>query len=493
MSERKYLAADFGAESGRVILGLFDGKKITLQEMHRFANPQTTRGNHIHWDASQLFDELKTGLARAATAGHKDVASIGVDTWGVDFGLLGHDGKLLEEPVVYRDSRTDGMLDEAFKRMPREEIYAKTGIQFMQLNTAYQLLSLAVNRPNLLTQSKQLLFIPDLFNYFMTGEKVSEYSIASTSQLLNAKAKRWETSILERFDIPSKIMAEIIQPGAKIGRLLPAIAAEMGLSEADVVAPGCHDTASAVAAVPTESAHWAYLSSGTWSLLGVELDEPVMNAKSLRNNFTNEGGVGNKIRFLRNLMGLWLLQRCKKDWESKNENHSYEELVHLAEQAASFKAIVNPDAPVFLNPPDMPRAIEGFCRSTGQSVPRTKGEFTRAVLESLALKYRFVIEMINGMLPNPVEVLHIVGGGSQNALLNQFTANATGLPVVAGPVEATALGNIMLQAIANGEIADLRQGREIVKSSVQPKTFLPQNQTHWTESYGRVKHLLQDN
>ncbi len=386
MRPAKFVAFDFGAESGRAILGRLDGKRISLEEIHRFPNRQINVSGHIQWDLSYLFDELKKALKSAARKGHGELLGLGVDTWGVDFGLVGKDGRVLENPYAYRDPRTEGMMDKAFQLIPREEMYVFTGIQFMPFNSVFQLLSIVESGSPLLDKTETLLFMPDLFNFLLTGQKFSEYTIASTSQLLNAQKRDWEPGIFQKLGLPVHIMAPIIQPGTSIGPLLPEISQETAISPVDVIAPACHDTASAVAAVPAQTANWAYLSSGTWSLLGIEVDEPVINEKSLKNNFTNEGGVGGKIRFLRNTMGLWLLQRCLKDWEKKGGSHDYDELAALAFNSQEFKSIVDPDDHTFLNPPDMPEAISEFCRRTRQPVPEKKGEFVRCIYESLALK-----------------------------------------------------------------------------------------------------------
>ncbi len=490
MRPAKFLAFDFGAESGRAILGILDRKKICLEEIHRFPNKQTSVSGHIHWDLSYLFGELKKGLKSAARKGHRELLGLGVDTWGVDFGLIGKDDRILEDPFAYRDKRTEGMMDRAFQLISREEMYARTGIQFMPFNSVFQLLSVVESQSALLDKIETLLFMPDLFNFLLTGQKLSEYTIASTSQLLNAQKRDWEPGIFEKLGLPAHIMAPIIQPGTSIGQILPEISQKTDISPVDVIAPACHDTASAVAAVPAHTANWAYLSSGTWSLLGVEVGEPVINEQSLKNNFTNEGGVGGKIRFLRNTMGLWLLQRCLKDWEKKGGSHDYDELAALAFNSQEFKSIVDPDDHTFLNPPDMPGAIAEFCRRTRQPVPEKKGEFVRCIYESLAFKYRFLVDKINAMCPEPVEVLHVVGGGSQNEMLNRFSADATGLRVTAGPAEATAVGNIIIQAITKNVVSSIEEGRKVVSRSFPLKTYEPQNKNKWNRVYEKIKGMF---
>ena len=490
MSLTKFLAFDFGAESGRAILGTLDGGKIKLKIIHRFPNIQITIFGHIHWDILYLFDQLKKSLALTAEQGHKDLLGIGVDTWGVDFGFVSKDDQILGFPFTYRDCRTNGMIEKAFEKIPGEEIYSYTGNQFLQFNSIFQLLSMVESGSPLLEICEKLLFMPDLFNFLMTGEKYSEYTIASTSQLLNVEKKNWEPEIFTRLNLPLDIMAPLVQPGSILGRVLPDIVMETSISPVDVIAPACHDTASAVAAVPAQTGNWAYLSSGTWSLLGVELDKPVVNKNSFLNNFTNEGGVNGKIRFLRNTMGLWLLQRARKSWEEKGESLNYEDLASLATKAPPYKSIVDPDDPMFLNPPDMLTAIIEFCKKTKQPIPESKGEFVRCILESLALKYRFIIDKINAMRDEKIEILHIVGGGSQNELLNRFSANATGLPVIAGPVESTAIGNILVQAIAKKELSGIEEGRKLVANSFPLKFYEPKNQDQWNEIYEKTKTMF---
>ncbi|MDZ7394063.1 MAG: rhamnulokinase [candidate division KSB1 bacterium] len=491
MGARKYLAFDFGAESGRAMLGVVSDRSMELHELHRFANRQVTRQGHLHWDMNYLRAELERGLGAAAAAGHKELSGIGVDTWGVDFGLLDDKNQLIHDPYAYRDARTAGMMEKVFALVPREELYRLTGIQFMQFNSLFQLACTAWTEPDRLAEARTLLFMPDLFTFFMTGEKSCEYTIASTSQMLNARTRTWETSLFGRLGLPEHIFLPLTKPGTRVGPLASQVAERTGLPRVDVIAPASHDTASAVAAVPAGSGSWAYLSSGTWSLLGVELQEPVISEQSLQGNFTNEGGVGGTIRFLRNTMGLWLLQRCRRDWEATGTSLSYEELVALAREAEPFGALVDPDDPSFLNPPNMPEAIVAFLRKTGQAIPDSKGGFVRCILESLALKYRFLLERIRLITGEQPQVLHIVGGGSRNELLNQFTADATGIPVLAGPVEATAAGNVAIQAMATGQIGSLTEARALIARSFPLKEYRPQESAAWEDAYGRVAPLFQ--
>ena len=488
MNKPEFAACDFGAESGRVILGSLDRGKLNLEELHRFENPQVKAIGHYHWDILHLFRELKKGLARASSLGHKNLTGIGVDTWGVDFGLLDADGQLLDNPVCYRDPRTEGIMEEVFKLVPREEIYSMTGIQFIQFNTIFQLFSMKNSAR--MKAARTLLHMPDIFNYMMTGEKVSEYTIASTSQLLDVKARKWSSELLGRLDLPERILPPLVKPGSIVGSLLPDMMEETGLGPVPVIAPACHDTAAAVAAVPAEGQNWAFISSGTWSLIGVELDEPCVNEISMESNFTNEGGVNNKIRFLRNNMGMWILEECRRSWKKRGQEPGYEEIISLASDAKPFRSVIDPDHLSFMKPDDMPRAVAEFCRNSGQPAPDSVGEQARCIFESLALKYRYLIEGINRIRGENIERLHIVGGGSRNELLNQYTADALGIPVIAGPVEATAIGNIMMQAIATGHLADLAEGRKMVRGSFPVKSFEPRDTEPWKEAFNRHSCLF---
>ncbi len=477
MSVPKFVAVDLGAESGRVIVGILEGGKIHIEEIHRFPNKQINKDGSLLWDIPGLFNEIKTGLSLAVEKGHSNIESIGIDTWGVDFGLIGKDNRLLELPHTYRDNRTNGIPEKVFEKISPEDIYNRTGIQFMQINSLYQLYSIKLSNESLLKESDKLLFMPDLFNFLLTGEKKSEYTIASTSQFLNAETKQFDPDIFSSLGLPINIMAPIIQPGTVIGKLLPDVASETGLNIIDVVAVGCHDTASAVAAVPGRGDDWAYLSSGTWSLLGLENYKPVINYRF--KNFTNEGGINGKIRFLQNISGLWLLQEIKKSWGKKGEHYSYEEISKLAEKSDPFISIIDPDNNLFINPPDMIEAVNEYCIKTNQRVPKTKGEYARSILESLALRYKIVLEKIEKVSKKNISKLHIVGGGSQNLLLNQLAADATGKQVIAGPVEATALGNIIVQTVAKGKIESYEKAREIISDSFPVKVYEPKDQDKW--------------
>jgi rhamnulokinase len=488
MADSKFLAFDIGAESGRAIVGILKNNKLSLAEIHRFPNKQIKILGHLHWDILYLFEELKKGLSLAVNSGHADIQSIGIDTWGVDFGLIGKNNEILGFPLTYRDSNTNGIMDKVFKKISRKEIYSITGIQYLQFNSLFQLYSIFNKNKNLLGLSETLLFIPDLLNFFFTGKKFSEYSIASTSQMLDAKTRKWDRNIFQKLGLPINIMPRIIQSGTIIGKLLPEISIEVGLkNEVDIVAVGCHDTASAVAAVPFYRENSAFLSSGTWSIIGIESDKPIINKKSLENNFSNEGGIDNKIRFLTNVMGMWLLQEVRKVWKKDGKDFYYNELIKLASASDEFKTIIDPDDSLFLNPPDMVEAIKRYCICKNRTVPESKGEFIRCILESLAIKYKIEIEKINCITEKHIEALHIVGGGSQNEMLNQFTADAAGIPVTAGPIEATAIGNILVQAIAKGMIQSIKKGRKIVSDSFPLKTYLPKNSAKWNKIIEKIK------
>ncbi|MBK7107055.1 MAG: rhamnulokinase [Ignavibacteriae bacterium] len=492
MKQNKFLAIDFGAESGRAIVGILENNKIKLEEVHRFPNRPVNVHGSLHWNILQLFEELKTGISKAIQKGHSDIKSIAVDTWGVDFGFVTKDNQLLGNPFAYRDSRTNGILEKAFKLMPKDVIYNLTGIQFMQINSAFQLLSMVKSKSEILKSADKLLFMPDLFNFLLTGEKKSEYTISSTSQLLNAKTKNWESKIFSGLKIPQKIMCEIVSPGTKIGNLNSSICNSLGLKNIDVIAVGSHDTASAVAAVPNLKNNWAFISSGTWSLIGIETDKPVINKKSFEYNFTNEGGVGGKIRFLRNVMGMWIIQQLKKEWEKEGNSYSYIQLNKIAEKANPFKCFIDVDSSDFLNPQSMIEAINNYCKKTNQLKPKNKAEYVRSVLESLAVKYRIIIENINSITNKKIDTLNIVGGGSQNDLLNHFTADCSKLKVIAGPVEATAFGNILVQAIANNCIKDISSGRKIISNSVEIKVFNPVISKDWENYYQTAKKNIQN-
>lgn len=484
------LAFDFGASSGRGMLGQFDGKKITLEELHRFSNDPVELCGHFYWDTVRLFWEIKQGLLKYAHSQKGTLSGIGIDTWGVDFGLLGASGELLGMPYHYRDRRTEKMFDEAFARMPKEEIFRRTGIAFQKFNTLYQLLAMKIRGDAALEKAETLLFMPDLFAYFLTGVKGTEFTEATTSQLLDPKTRNWSFELIRAMDLPEKIFTPIQQPGVLRGKILPAISEELGIGQIPVIAVATHDTGSAVAAVPAIEGDYAYISSGTWSLMGVEVDNPIINEKTLGWNYTNEGSVEGKYRMLKNIMGLWIVQECKREWDRRSDHYSFGELMQMAEASPAFACSIDPDHDSFYSPGNMPEKVQNFCASTGQKVPQTKGEIVRCVYESLAMKYRWTMDGLEEILGKPLPVLHIVGGGTQNRLLNQFTANAIHRPVICGPIEATAIGNLMIQAMALGEVRNVREIREIVKNSFPTEDYMPCDQEQWDEAYHKFLKLL---
>ena len=484
-----YLAFDLGAESGRAVIGRFDGTHLELATLHRFPNGPIRVFGSLYWDVLGLFQEMKTGLRQYKQEIGEPLESIGVDTWGVDFGLLGPNDELIANPHHYRDPRTEGMMAAALARVPREEIFAATGIQFMEINTLYQLLAMKLRGDPALAQAETLLMMPDLFNYWLTGIKACEFSEATTSQFYDPRQRGWARPLLERLDLPTHMLKDVIEPGTVLGPLHGAISEESGLEGVEVVAPACHDTGSAVAALPATGSSFAYISSGTWSLMGVESPQPIINEDSLNFNFTNEGGVCNTFRFLKNIMGLWLVQECRRTWAQTGDDLSYTELTEMADRAPAFGPLVEPDAHDFLRPGDMPSRIRAFCVQTGQKPPGTRGEIVRCALESLALKYRWVLGKLELLMGRPLETIHIVGGGCQNRLLCQLAADATQRPVVAGPVEATAAGNVLMQALARGRVGTLAEAREVVRRSFEVLTYEPRPPNGWDTAYGRFLTL----
>lgn len=482
-----YLALDLGAESGRAILGSIENGTLHLEELHRFPNTPVRTPSGLYWDTFRLFHEIQQGLAVAGRERKLKLDGIGVDTWGVDFGLLARDGSLVSNPMHYRDSRNDGMMERTFAVVPRDEIFAHTGLQFMQLNSLYQLYAIKLGGSGALDVAKTLLFMPDLLNYWLTGVKRAELTIASTAQFYNPVAKRWATELFDRLGLPSAILPEIVTPGTALGPLLPHVAEAAGLGQVTVYATAGHDTASAVAAVPAQGKDWCYISSGTWSLMGAELDSPVINDQVLAMNLTNEIGAASKIRLLKNIAGLWLLQECRKAWAIEGKQYSYAELADMAASAKPFGPILNPDA--FLHPGQIPSKIAEYCRSTGQQPPEGPAATCRTILESLALRYRQVLESVEALLGRKLSVIHIVGGGSRNQVLNQLVADATGRTVVAGPTEATAAGNILVQAIGSGLLSGLDEAREVVRRSFPPTVVEPGSKDGWDDAYARFCKL----
>jgi len=465
-----YLAVDLGAESGRVMLGSLAGGALALEELHRFANQPVQLPSGLYWDAFRLFHEIVEGL-RVAGQRHLEPKGIAVDTWGVDIVLLGPDGDLVDSPRHYRDPRNIGVPEKLFTVVPRSEVFDLTGIQIMAINSLYQLYSRKLAGSPALAAASRLLFMPDLLNYWLTGVQRSEVTIASTSQFYNPRTRRFATELLERLGLPPQILAELIEPGQQIGTLLPQVAQASGLGAVPVYATAAHDTGSAVAAVPGHGDDWCYISSGTWSLMGVELPHPIVNEQSAALNFTNEAGFGGTTRLLKNIAGLWILQECRRAWAAQGETFTYQELAAMAEEAGPAAGTIDPDD--FLQPGDMPARIAQWCTAHGLQPPRTKGETCRLILESLAHRYHEVLQGLEALTGHKIHVIHIVGGGSRNRLLNQLVASITGCKVVAGPVEATAAGNVLIQAIGAGEVAGLAQAREIVTNSFEIETFEP--------------------
>ncbi len=490
MTEAKLrlVAADLGAESGRVGVGTFDGGRLSLDDAHRFANVPVAVGGTLHWDFLRLFGEVLTGLRRAAQGGPVD--AVGVDTWGVDFGLLDTRGRLLANPVHYRDGRTSGMLEAAAALVPRAEIYNATGIQFMPINTLYQLLSMVRADDPLLGQADRLLMMGDLFAHFLSGSMVAEYTNVSTSQCLDCRTHTWARPLLERLGIPTHFLPELTEPGTVLGPVRADVAAETGLTGSRVVAVASHDTASAVAGTPLAGPTTAFLSSGTWSLIGLEVPAPVINDASFAANLTNEGGFGHTIRLLRNVMGLWLVQESRRALWAADDGPSYEELAALAAAAPPWTAFIDPDDERFLRPGDLPDRVRMYCSETGQKVPSDTGTLLRVLLDSLALRYARVVGDLGAAVGYPVEGIHVVGGGANHRLLCQLTADATGLPVRAGPVEAALVGNLVVQAIALGELSSVSEARELIARSFPFTVYEPRSD--WSEARTRFDALLRD-
>ena len=488
---RNYLAVDLGAESGRVIIGTLAEDRLSLKEVRRFANIPVRLPDGLHWDVLRIWSEIKSGISAAVSRNSEHIDSIGLDTWGVDFALMDKNGDLLANPFHYRDSRTDGMYKEAFRRMPRERIFENTGIQFMEVNTLYQLLAMVVSKSPLLDVARTFLTVPDLFNYWLTGKINCEFTEATTTQCFDPHTRDWSRPLLTAMGIPEQLFQPVTEPGTVIGGLAAGVANEVGSERIPVVAPACHDTGSAVAAIPAEGKNFAWLSSGTWSILGVEADQPVVNDQTLKYNFTNEGGVFGKWRLSKNVMGLWILQECRRTWARKGEELTYDEITRMATDAKPFQFIIDPDFNGFMHPEDMPEKIREYCRNSGQLVPQDKGEIIRSVLESIALKYRWVLERLGEITGSHFERLHIIGGGTQNRLLNQFTADATQCPCLTGPVEATALGNVLMQAIALGHIESLEYARSLVRTSFPPSLYQPGESKAWDQAYVRLMALVE--
>jgi len=490
MNTHYYIGIDLGASSGRTVLGTLENKILTVKELNRFHNSAINLNGSLHWNVVELFEQMKKGLDVCARDVTTSPDSMALDTWGVDYGLLARDGSVVGFPYAYRDGRTNNAMEEFFARIPRERVYALTGNQFMQFNTLFQLFAMVRDDSPLVKIVSDLLFIPDLFNYLFTGVKKSEFTISTTSQVYNPQKKDWDAELLEALGLPKSIMQEIVQPGTVIGNLADAVCQEIRIDPVPVIATASHDTASAVAAVPANSdENWAYISSGTWSLVGVELPEPIINEKTLEFNFTNEGGIEGTFRFLKNVAGLWLVQECRRFW-SKEKMYSFGDLTKMAAEAAPFQAVIDPDHQDFLNPVDMPGAIRNYVNKTGQTIGDKPGDVIRVALESLALKYRFVLDQLQQVYPKNIAKIHIIGGGTQNKLLCQFTANATGLPVIAGPVEATAIGNIMTQALGLDHVKSHDEIRWIIRKSFLLESYDPRETEKWDKAYERFREII---
>lgn len=488
MSE-KILAFDYGASSGRAIVGEFDGKKITLEEIHRFSNDPVIVGSTMYWDVLRLFFEMKQGMTKAKLAGGFD--SIAVDTWGVDFGLIDTDGNMLENPVHYRDERTVGMIEKALEKIDKDEFYQITGIQFMELNTVFQLLALKEQRPELLAQADKMLLMPDLFNFFLTGKKVAEYSIASTTQMLDAKMGNWSKELLKRLELPEKILPTIVPTGTVVGKIQKSLCEELGLTnEPEVVAVAGHDTQCAMASVPAKEEDFLFISCGTWSLFGTELDEPIINDTSYELNVTNEGGYKQKTSFLKNIIGLWLIQESRRQWIREGKEFSFGELEQKAAEAEGMKCFIDTDAPEFVTAGNIPKRIQEFCQRTEQYVPKTEGEIVRCINDSLALKYDCTKKALEACTGKTYPAIYMVGGGIQSKMLCELTANACGCEVYAGPIEATVYGNIVLQLLATGKIKDIKEARSIIAASEGVANYLPQNQDKWQEARERYAEII---
>jgi rhamnulokinase len=493
MSEKCFLGIDLGAESGRVMAGLWDGRRLRLEEVRRFPNGAVSVGETLRWDIVRIIGEIERGLALAAQKFGANIVSAGADTWGVDFVLFSKSGELLGLPRHYRDARNRAAMEALLELVPRAEIFAASGVQFIPINTLCQLLALHEDNPEILEAAETFLMMPDFLHWHLCGARTGEFTNATTTQFFHPREKRWSVALLEKLGLPTKMLPEVVTPGTELGLLRESLMHRTGLGGIKIVAPATHDTASAVAAVPTAGTgrgNWAYISSGTWSLLGVELAAPNLSPRALELNLTNEGGVDGSYRLLKNIMGLWLLQCCRRAFEKRGGVADYAELVRLAGAAPAFRSLIDPDDLDFLNPPEMPAAIARFCRDTRQPAPRDEGEFTRCVLESLALKYATVVESLEDITGQWMEAIHIVGGGSRNALLNQFTANACARKVVAGPVEATVLGNVLVQARAAGELGSLDDIRRLTWSSSDVQEFQPRDGAGWKEGRARFAEML---
>jgi rhamnulokinase len=488
---KKLLAFDYGASSGRGILGRYNGQKLSMEEIHRFSNDPLMVHGSFFWDTLRLLHEMKQGIIKCMKNGDRDISCLAIDTWGVDYGLLNKKGQLIGNPYHYRDSRTEGMIEEADRLVGKKEIYQKTGISFEKYNTLYQLMSMSRNGSKELDEAAALLFTPDLLAYFLTGEKVSEYTIASTSQMCNAFSRDWDKELLSKLGIPTHMLQNIIKPCSITGSITHLVSEELTCPQIKVAAVAGHDTASAVVSIPAIDGKYAFLSSGTWSLMGIESPKSIISDDAFLMNYTNEGGVFDTTRILKNIVGLWIYQECKRDWDKKGEVMSFDELEQQALNAKPLRLFINPDNQEFYSPGNMPNKIVEFCKRTGQSVPETKGEIVRCIMESLALKYRMTLFGLEKLVGGEIPVLHILGGGCKNVLLCKLTANAIGRPVIAGPVEATAIGNLTGQLIALGELNGINEARIMIKSSFPTVDYMPENTSEWDDAYERFEKICQ--
>ena len=485
MADLKMLAIDLGASSGRGIVGSFDGEKLTLRENHRFSNDPVIVNGRMYWDILRIFHEIKQSITKTVLEGD-NVRSIGIDTWGVDYALLDRYGNMLANPKHYRDTRTEGIADYVATMLPLEQLYGTAGIQCMNFNTIFQLAADLKNDPNAFDRAERMLNIPDLLNYFLTGNMANEYTILSTGALLDAAKRDYAFDLTDKLGIPRRLFGEIVQPGYRVGKLLPQVLSETGKTDAEVLTVASHDTASAVIAVPTQEKDFIYISSGTWSLMGTELCDPLINAQSRELNFTNEGGAMKTIRFLKNIMGLWLIQESRRQWKREGNEYSFAQMEAWAKESKPLRSFIDPDDASFATPGNMPERVREYCRRTGQPVPETVGEVVRCIYESLALKYRKTAESIEVLMGRKAKVIHVVGGGTKDHFLSQMTADACGIPVAAGPEEATAIGNLMMQAISAGAVANLSEARAVVSASFGLKRYEPSSEREpWNEAYAR--------
>lgn len=496
MSDQIYLAFDLGASGGRLVAGYFDGAQLRLEEVHRFTNGGVWAGERLYWDLLGLWQQMLDGLRQAASSLDGQVVSVGVDTWGVDFGLLGAGDELLANPRHYRDPHTDGVMEEVFDIVSREEIFAQTGLQFMQFNSLYQLRAMSRSNSAVLGAAKRLLMIPDLLNWLMTGQQVNEFTNATTTQFFDPQKQDWAVDLFSRLELPDHLLGPVAAPGTELGELRKPIRDTTGLQGVQVVLPGTHDTASAVVAVPADALlqpqpNWCYISSGTWSLMGMEIPAPIVTEECLSRNFTNEGGVGNSVRLLKNIAGLWLVQECRRIWNQEGHQYEWANLVEQAAASEPLVSLINPDDATLVAPQDMPQAIIQLCEANSQPLPDSHGAIIRSVLESLALRYRMVLNDLEHLTGARVETIHIVGGGTQNRLLCQMTADACNRQVIAGPVEATAIGNVVVQLVTQGAVQSVHEGRKLIRNSFQMETFEPQGRESWDAAYEQFVQLVE--